>query len=327
MTTPNAITELLAALDDDPQLEAMLRQRILTKEILDLPQKVAELTDAVSDLASTIAEMARVSDQRLTAVENRLDAVENRLGTVEVRLDAVDVRLGAVENRLGAVENRVDDVALKVDDLTVQQTTMQGQLNHLSDQQTIMQGQLNHLSDQQTIMQGQINHLSDQQTTMQGQQTTMQGQQTTMQGQLNNLTGTDYERKVVRRAHRIVRRHLGVSNGQVLVAINRPDGQTITDLLDAGADQGIITEDDADELDRADIILRGNSPDGDDVYVVGEISITIDDGDIDRADHRSRILQNVSRVATRAAVIGSSISDANRERAANSRVTIVILDE
>ena len=313
MTTPNAITELLAALDDDPQLEAMLRQRILTKEILDLPQKVAELTDAVSDLASTIAEMARVSDQRLTAVENRLDAVENRLGTVEVRLDAVDVRLGAVENRLGAVENRVDDVALKVDDLTVQQTTMQGQLNHLSDQQTIMQGQLNHLSDQQT--------------TMQGQQTTMQGQQTTMQGQLNNLTGTDYERKVVRRAHRIVRRHLGVSNGQVLVAINRPDGQTITDLLDAGADQGIITEDDADELDRADIILRGNSPDGDDVYVVGEISITIDDGDIDRADHRSRILQNASRVATRAAVIGSSISDANRERAANSRVTVVILDE
>ncbi|CAI7991249.1 UPF0134 protein MPN_137 [Geodia barretti] len=271
--------------------------------------------------------MARVSDQRLTAVENRLDAVENRLGTVEVRLDAVEVRLGAVENRLGAVENRVDDVALKVDDLTVQQTTMQGQLNHLSDQQTIMQGQLNHLSDQQTIMQGQINHLSDQQTTMQGQQTTMQGQQTTMQGQLNNLTGTDYERKVVRRAHRIVRRHLGVSNGQVLVAINRPDGQTITDLLDAGADQGIITEDDADELDRADIILRGNSPDGDDVYVVGEISITIDDGDIDRADHRSRILQNASRVATRAAVIGSSISDANRERAANSRVTVVILDE
>ena len=327
MTTPNAITELLAALDDDPQLEAMLRQRLLTKEILDLPQKVAELTDAVSDLASTIAEMARVSDQRLTAVENRLDAVENRLGTVEVRLDAVEVRLGAVENRLGAVENRVDDVALKVDDLTVQQTTMQGQLNHLSDQ-------LNHLSDQQTIMQGQINHLSDQQTTMQGQQTTMQGQQTTMQGQqttmqgqLNNLTGTDYERKVVRRAHRIVRRHLGVSNGQVLVAINRPDGQTITDLLDAGADQGIITEDDADELDRADIILRGNSPDGDDVYVVGEISITIDDGDIDRADHRSRILQNASRVATRAAVIGSSISDANRERAANSRVTVVILDE
>ena len=225
-------------------------------------------------------------------------------------------------------------LALKVDDLTVQQTTMQGQLNHLSDQQTTMQGQLNHLSDQQTIMQGQINHLSDQQTTMQGQQTTMQGQQTTMQGQqttmqgqLNNLTGTDYERKVVRRAHRIVRRHLGVSNGQVLVAINRPDGQTITDLLDAGADQGIITEDDADELDRADIILRGNSPDGDDVYVVGEISITIDDGDIDRADHRSRILQNASRVATRAAVIGSSISDANRERAANSRVTVVILDE
>ena len=148
-----------------------------------------------------------------------------------------------------------------------------------------------------------------------------------MQGQLNNLTGTDYERKVVRRAHRIARRHLNVASAEVLVAINRPDDNTIVNLLDEGADLGVISEYDADELDRTDIILRGISPEGEDVYVVGEISITIDDNDIDRANGRARILRAVSQSPTHAAVIGTSISDANRERARISDVTVVILND
>ena len=222
MTAPNQISEILAALDSDPQVEEALRQRILTRELLDLPQKVADLADAV-------VRMAEVFDRRLTILEER-----------------------------------VDDLA---------------------------------------------------------------AEQTIMRGQLNNLTGTDYERRVVRRASRIVRRYLGVRSAEVLLAINRPDGDTIANLLNDSADQGIITEDDADELDRTDVILRGSSPEGEEVYVVGEISITIDDSDVDRARDRARILRTASDTTPHAAVIGTSISDANRERAGNSGVTVIIQDE
>ena len=222
MTTPNQISEILAALDSDPQVEEALRQRILTRELLDLPQKVADLADAV-------VRMAEVFDRRLTILEERVDDL--------------------------AAEQRI------------------------------------------------------------------------MRGQLNNLTGTDYERRVVRRASRIVRRYLGVRSAEVLLAINRPDGDTIANLSNDSADQGIITEDDADELDRTDVILRGSSPEGEEVYVVGEISITIDDSDVDRARDRARILRTASDTTTHAAVIGTSISDANRERAGNSGVTVIIQDE
>ena len=66
---------------------------------------------------------------------------------------------------------------------------------------------------------------------------------------------------------------------------------------------------------------------GDDIYVVGEISITIDDSDVDRASDRARILRRASDTTTHAAVIGTSISDANRERAGNSGVTVIIQSE
>lgn len=144
---------------------------------------------------------------------------------------------------------------------------------------------------------------------------------------LDRLTLSDYECRVIRHGSRLVRKHLGVRDANILVAIDRLNDSTIANLLDDAADRGVITEDDADELDRAGIILRGSSPDGDDIYVVGEISITIDDSDVDRASDRARILRRASDATTHAAVIGTSISDANRERAGNSGVAVIIQND
>ena len=271
MTTPDPITELLSAMDNHPQLEEALRQRLLTQELLELPQKVAGLTD-------TVARMVEVFDRRLTILEGRVEDLAAQQITTNERLDRVEVRLDRVEERLDRVEERLDHIEARLD-------RVEERLDRIEAEQRIMRGQL------------------------------------------NNLTGTDYERLAVRRAPRLVRRHLGVRNAAVLVAINRPNGDTIANLLNDCADRGIITEDDADEIDRADIILSGSSPDGEDVYVVGEVSITIDDSDVDRARDRAGILQTASDTITHAAVIGTSISDGNRERARSSDVAVVILNE
>ena len=77
--------------------------------------------------------------------------------------------------------------------------------------------------------------------------------------QLNNLVEADYECRAVRRTPRLVRRYLGAQDAEVLVAIDRQHGRAITNLIDNAALSGSITEDDADDLDRADIILQGNA--------------------------------------------------------------------
>ncbi len=161
--------------------------------------------------------------------------------------------------------------------------------------------------------------------TVQGQLDTVADKQDTMPGQLSNLTGTEYERRAIRRAPRLVRRHLGAPNAEALVAINRQNGRAITDLVNNVVMAGAVTEDDADDLDRADIILRGNSPEGDGVHVVAEVSITVADTDVDRAGQRAPILHHASGATTHAAVIGASISDANRERARGSQATVIAL--
>ena len=104
--------------------------------------------------------------------------------------------------------------------------------------------------------------------------------QSRMEGQLNNLTGADYERKVSKRAPRIARRHLYLQRVSVVYGITVPDNKTIAELLDRATENGSITDEQAGELERADLILAGANPADEPAYAVAEVSLTIDEHDV-----------------------------------------------
>ena len=170
-------------------------------------------------------------------------------------------------------------------------------------------------------MKGDIVELKADVVEMKGDITELKAGQNRMQGQLNNLIGTDYERQVARRAPRIVRRHLDLRQATVVYGINVPDGMSvrIQELLEQ------INPDQADDLERTDLILTGSTPAGQSTYAVAEVSRTIDEHDVDRAHRRSQILQRASGTICKAIVIGTAISDANRQRAAQDDVTVAIM--
>lgn len=87
MATINTIEDLFRVLDENPQWLEALRARLLTRELLELPEKFAQF---------------------VAATEQRFDKVEQRLGNVEQRLDNVEQRLGNVET---AVKSLRDDLA------------------------------------------------------------------------------------------------------------------------------------------------------------------------------------------------------------------------
>lgn len=192
---------------------------------------------------------------------------------------------------------------------------------------TVLEQNVAELKSDVSELKSDVTELKTGQAAMESRLTSMEARQDTMQGQLNNLVGTDYERKAVRRSPRLVRRHLNIRNSVVLLAISRQNGREIAQLLDEATAQDNITAAEADELDRADIIMTGQTPQGEPVYVVAEVSVTIGDSDVDRARERANILGRASDDPTYAAVIGVDISDANRERAEAGQVAVIILDD
>ena len=64
MTTPHAAEEFMRSLDQHPEIEQELRRRLLTQELLDLPNTVGKLATAIS-------EMREIFDRRLTSLESQ----------------------------------------------------------------------------------------------------------------------------------------------------------------------------------------------------------------------------------------------------------------
>ena len=88
MATFNTVDELIQILDSDPQMLEALRSRLLTKELLELPQRFAEYTEA--------------SDRRFEALERGLDELRE-----EVRkfVEATNLRFEEVNRNLRAIHD------------------------------------------------------------------------------------------------------------------------------------------------------------------------------------------------------------------------------
>ena len=120
MTTINTIEDLLRLLDQNPQWVDALRARLLTRELIELPEKVAQFAATTSEKFGQIdASFERVNekfdqvDAKFDQVDARFDQVDARFERVDARFDQVDARFERIEQRLGRVEtvlerNQVD---------------------------------------------------------------------------------------------------------------------------------------------------------------------------------------------------------------------------
>ncbi len=90
MATINTIEDLIQLLDDNPHWVEALRVRLLTRELIELPEKFARFVEA--------------TNQRFDRIEGRFDRVEERLGGVEGRLDRVEGRLDRLTDDVGILK-------------------------------------------------------------------------------------------------------------------------------------------------------------------------------------------------------------------------------
>ena len=101
---------------------------------------------------------------------------------------------------------------------------------------------------------------------------------------------------------------------------------TALELVQEAIRRSAVSREDGLNLHRTDFVLQGVSLEGTEVYVVGEASITIADHDVERARESAGILATITGADVLAAVIGTAISEANRERARSGNVRVLMID-
>ena len=94
------VEDLVHVLDEHPHWLEAVRSRLLTRELLELPQKLAEF--------------AADTERRFETLERRLEALERRLDALERRLEALERRLEALERRFEVLERQLDQLRTDV---------------------------------------------------------------------------------------------------------------------------------------------------------------------------------------------------------------------
>ena len=110
----------------------------------------------------------------------------------------------------------------------------------------------------------------------------------TIGGTVSRLAGHDYESHASRNVERILRRERGIY--ATIFSTERANG-ALASLLKEAESQGRVNAKESDELDQADLVLVNDNT-GE--YLLAEVSITIEQHDIDRALERAALLHNVT---------------------------------
>lgn len=226
-------------------------------------------------LGEAIAQLADA--QRRT--EERVGQLAEAQRRTEERVDQLAEAQRRTEEQVGQLAQRVDLLAQRVDQLA----QLFGQLT----QQV------------QELAQG-LRDLVYSMSQLRTQVETLVEVQTQMSADLERLKGSDMERRYRERAHAYFQRLI---RGAHVLSMDE-----LHTFLDRAVAQGQLSEDEADEITLADVVVRGRRRDDRaEVYLVAEVSWGVGIDDVQRASERAALLARTG-VSTMPVVAGSWVS-------------------
>ena len=142
-----------------------------------------------------------------------------------------------------------------------------------------------------------------------------------LEGKMGNLEGNDYEHRIANRAMLRARRHFGLNNPVIAMSNYLPHSPDFDRVLTRAVQSGEISDDDMYDLYEADIIVSDDA----NRYVVFEVSLTVDNDDIERAARRAGVMSSISGSESMAAVATENIPEPQQSVAERMNVAVFII--
>ena len=97
---------LIQILQDDPVLVEELRSLLLTRELLELPQKLAEFTEYANKQFEAIEKQFEAVNKQFEAVNKQFEAVNKQLEIINGRLDILDADVSELKTDVGMLKGK-----------------------------------------------------------------------------------------------------------------------------------------------------------------------------------------------------------------------------
>ena len=97
MTTIHTIEDLLSVLDEKPEWVEALRARLLTPELLKLPEKFAQFSAEMNKFVAETKKFMEEMNKFVAATNRRFDSLENRFDSLENRVQSIQDDVGTLK--------------------------------------------------------------------------------------------------------------------------------------------------------------------------------------------------------------------------------------
>ena len=131
MAVINTMEDLIRLLDENPKWVEALRVRLLTCELIELPEKFAEFVKVTNDRFDKLEGKHDKLERRFDKLEKRFDELEKRFDKLEKRFDELERRFDELERRFDELERRFDELERRFDKLESQVQSLQDDVGML----------------------------------------------------------------------------------------------------------------------------------------------------------------------------------------------------
>ncbi len=269
--------------------------------------------DEIAAIQATLAlhaqDLARINRQLPEIAETVRIALERQAAQSAAAHEQIVRELQAIRERQDAQEREI--AGIKGDIVRID-----GEIAGIKDEIAGIKDEIVHIKEQLAVLFARTDAII---ARMDAMSVTLKS----LDSRVGNITGTRLERRVARNIRGRLRRSIGLAQSRIL---HRDWGETdddLIDLLDDADERGIISRQERDDVLDADLIVAGADADGQRAYAVIEISVTVDNLDVNRAARRAIAIAKATAAECTAVVVGSAIPDAERQRAARAGAAVI----
>ena len=296
MFTVSDFRDLVHLLDEHPDWREELRRLVLTDEVLSLPKTMHELAEAQCR-----------TEVRMDQLAERMDQLTARMDQLAERMDQLTARMDQLAERMDQLAERMDQLTERMDQLTARMDQLAERMDQLAERMDQLTARMDQLAERMDQLTARMDQLAEALTKVTNDVDWLKGDQLERR---YRERGPAYFAPLIRHAH--------VLSSDEWVA-----------LVEGALDQRQISEQEADSLLQTDAVVRGRRrEDGEEVYLVVEVSWGVGISDVQRASERAATLGRIGKT-TLPVVAGSWVTPDAQEPAhamgvwqvANGRVT------
>ena len=301
-TTFNTVEELLQILDARPDLLAAVRSRVLSRELIEMPEKLAQLSAAFYEFAATtnaaIAEL-QAGQAKLEAGQEELKEGQHRLEARQDRLEAGQEELKAGQEELKAGHAELKEGQHRLEARQDKFEAIQEELK--AGQEELKAGQAE-LKEGQRRIEARQDKFETIQEAVLAEQSSLRADVRRIDRGLGELRGAFARRVVPMDDAEVIAAEMGLVWRRNLRRLELRNM-----AASPAADDFPIN--DRRSFRMADLVIEAADEGGQAHYIAVEVSYTADERDTSRARRNARYLTHFTGAPAHAAIVAVHIDD------------------